>query len=347
MGIRPLWIGRDRYVPRLLAVACLTMACGSAPDQQRTRAETSAISQSLTQSVVIPGYFSSISDPTSWNRLVDAACNAQPGLPRLEGKVIVSYGSHGGPEDGGLNAITPQYINDIRQLQGCGIQVLGYVDTATQHVRDAFSDATPPRSLTDIANDMKKWMVGYGIDGFFFDDAWRQGPDLTTDQLQAMEGEIDFAHELGGIPSLFNWGDPYPEMRQYVDCGIAHQWARVGDVIYVNYETDYGTFVTYWDDAWNWVSNYMPTRFVEIVNHDTTNESFDDQSYLWALGREGNAAGMYVTNGANYNSLADDALLNGARQLTGSYSDYWGQDFDTVATDASACPPAATLTPTN
>jgi hypothetical protein len=334
-----------RCIGQVIAVTCLVATCDAAPSQDVERQGRSLTSSSYSQRVMVPAYFSSTSDLASWSRLVDTACYRRPGIPGMLGPVVVNFSN--GPEPGPLNAISPQNLDDVNSLKSCNVQVLGYVDTATQHVRDSQipPDTRPPRSLTDIANDIKKWIVGYGVDGVFFDEAWRQGPDLTTAQVQAEEGQIDLVHDLGGISSTFNWGNPYVDMRQYVDCGIAHQWSRAGDVVYVHYESTYDNVMNYWETGWDWVQNYMPTRFITIANAAPTSIAGNESSFF-SRGRQHNATGIYVINGTNYNFLADDNLLVGALQLQGLYSDYGGQDSDSVATAASACPPAAVLTPT-
>lgn len=345
--------GAVRFSLLVLAVAgCDGAGAGTSGLQQHQSAETQSY---YNQAVVVPAYFSSTSDSTSWSRLVGAFCGDQTFAPPIQGVVILSYAQYGGPDQvASADQIPQSHLNDIAQLRACNAKILGYVDTRTQYIHDTDTrpNPAPARSLTDIANDIYRWLTWYGVQGIFFDEAYRLGPDATDpSQLPAAEGQIDYVHSLNGGMSVFNWGNPYLGMQQYVDCGIAHQWSPTNDVLYVSYETSYETFLNYWENDWNWVDNYVPTRFINLVHSDNIEQSgvdpVYDESWLFHLARMRNAAGIYITDKVNtYNYLADDTMLTGERGLQGLYGDYAGQDADSVQTQWYQCPGATTLSTT-
>ncbi len=199
------------YVALLLGA----VAVGFAVAPQNTHAASSPLG------VMIPLY--TYPTDASWAAVIQAK-QAYPNVPFIA--VINPNSGPGGSQDS-------NYVQGIKNLQGAGIRVLGYVDTA--YAGDSLS------SVEANVNLYKSW---YAVDGIFFDDMTNvAGYESYYSTLSA------YVHSL--IPGSTTIGNP----------GTSVPTSYIGtlDVLDIYESSPYPSlsFITY--------SGYSPNYFSNIV----------------------------------------------------------------------------------
>jgi len=135
----------------------------------------SAQSRGGSTGVVVPLY--TYPTDSSWASLIKIK-QSYPSIPII---AIIN------PNSGPGNSQDPNYVSGIRQLQGKGIIVLGYVHTSYGS-----------RSVNTVESEIKNYKSWYGVNGVFFDEMSSLGSKLSYYQgLAVFAKSLKFTMTMG------------------------------------------------------------------------------------------------------------------------------------------------------
>jgi hypothetical protein len=242
---------------------------------------------------------------------------------------VIVNGSNNGPDD--PTTTTGQtLISRIAQLHNYGVQVIGYVNNATPGVYAAMSPPQPDHShsAAESASEAQIWRNSYGTDGTFFDLSWRVGADLNDTDLANAEG-LAIATGWGCTTAMWNWSVPMSQAERYLQC-IRMQ---VCEATFMIEETTQSLWPMFYSD-WNWIFNYHPGHFVDVVNASSNSDAANDFNDM----RQRAADGFFVTDRTDYNHLPNDMnlFLSNISHDNQMYSDFAGTEDPADPTDCPA-----------
>jgi hypothetical protein len=183
-----------------------------------------------------------------------AALVRSPNRPRM---VVVNPDS--GPGAGEAQA----YGDAVRALQAAGIRVLGYVPTTYGG-----------RPITDVVDDVHRYVSWYGVDGIFFDEASSDARLVPYYRAVSRQARGDARRTVVLNPGV-------PPAPGYFD---------VADVV-VTFEGTHAGYADAMEATPEWLGRLRPDRVAHLVYGATRAEALD------AVG-EAAAGYLYVTSGA-------------------------------------------------
>jgi hypothetical protein len=183
-----------------------------------------------------------------------AALVRGPSRPRM---VVVN------PDSGPGAGETQAYGNAVRALQAAGIRVLGYVPTTYGR-----------RPIGDVAEDVRRYLSWYGVNGIFFDEASSDAALLPYYRAVSRQ-----ARREGRRTVVVNPGVP-----------PAPGYFGVADVV-VTFEGTHAGYAEAMAATPEWLRRMRPDRVAHLVYGATRAEALD------AVG-EAVAGYLYVTSGA-------------------------------------------------
>jgi hypothetical protein len=322
----------------VVVVGATALSCDQPNDVVETR---SGALSAATSRVVVPAYWGGTA--ADWNKLETGT------HPLRAGDVVIAN-----PNEGSGGVFDSNLYTHLSTLHGRGVLVLGYVKIGLEG-----------EGINNAYNEVWAWNWFYGgmntatygapvLDGIFYDEASRLNDEdikrlrYVAEVVQA--GSMTWASGLGY--TMFNFGSPYGE-RNYADClmQVAQSAGDATRALFVSQETgesfyrgltpdNNGNYNTYnWTtSSWNWVDNYKPAHFAQIV-HDATTTTSNTQDAV-AKARGWNAAYVYVTDGLNsgdtYGAAPADQIWSDLMSGTGSaHNDFGGASSESYT---SSCP---------
>ena len=227
--------------------------CGNPGDGTVTTV-SSAVTSTQMKSIV-PAYFMPDDSVSSWDRVI--------GGPN-QGWAVVNVTN--GPGTAGFE----QWRADrMDQLNGAGKTVLGYVPIAHGD-----------RPVNEVFHDIITWFFNYGsrIHGIFFDEASRDSDNTRVPiyEFFAWSAQNWFTNGPDRGTAMFNFSPAF-RGRRYFDCAvqIANSWSQHNKLVtrFVTQEEKEDYYPGAENDnnwaaqTWNWVNNYSPEHFLQLV-HD-------------------------------------------------------------------------------
>jgi hypothetical protein len=310
-----------------IALSCVIAACEAAPSElMETRRAALTNPISYVQKLVVPAYF----NQGTTSRTVLSGTT-------YGGYAIANFDSGPGA------SVNSTDLAWVQSIQSKGTKVLGYID---DHLVDLPGE--PLRWVGDLVVEVRHWKDWYGVDGIFFDDAWRTVAEATLSDRSRMEGMQQFVSDYIGAtaPIIFNWGQTDQAM-EYVYCS-----QNVGGHPHPVFSIYEGTESAYQTASFpSWVTTYQPDTFSHLLYAADPGGANVGTDML--LGRARNAAQIYVTDGpAPAPGLHTWGALPGYN--TNSTSQWWTQevalstsysDYPNVTTPTTVTCPSSLLYP--
>jgi hypothetical protein len=342
------WLGRWPVAYRLtLSLFVVNLAACGEIDDDDVEALRSALTGPSMGSTV-PAYWTAdpnnATDNAEWSRLYATLDNTSFGDPNVvvvtgavpDARVVTGY--RGGPP-----LTFSQDLQDrIDRIHQGGNIALGYLWFHPDMM-----------TIQMVDEEKTRWMY-YGIDGIFFDDAFRNTTaDAEVSRMRYVMWRTYFETQTSHVMVVFNWGaagyrapDNTLTMQRYVECAIQDARETLGDpmdVRFVTQEKDYAYYTTtavndWAASSWNWVNAYHPKHFIHIV-HSVT--SFDTTAVrqLIDFAAARNSGWVYFTD-QPYGQFASNTLAANQIQELATYGRT--RTYPGVAVDplpSTPCPP--------
>ena len=226
---------------------------------------------------LVPAYFNPVSNPEAWNSLTNAA-------PKIPLSAIMN------PDSGPGNAQDVNYLTVTTSLRNAGGHILGYVAT---------SYGTRP--ITDVINDVNRYIAWYPIDGIFLDEMTNDADSSHYTYYQSIYNQIkaiNYNYRVIGNPGTNT-------QEAYLTTPTADAL-----VVFENTARSYNKF-----QPAAWTLNYDRRYFAHLVYNLNNNEQI--KTYL----------NQAVNNNAGLVYLTNDTTSNPWDTLTS----YWDTEVNCIA----------------
>jgi hypothetical protein len=205
----------------------------------------------MTQVLLIPAYFDPTAFPALWTQMQTAPI----------GSIIVMN-----PASGPGSSSNPAYVSAVAALQGAGMKVVGYIDTA--------GGGTTIASVEAQVNTYISW---YGVNGVFFDNA-----STSSAEFSYYSTLYTYVHGTSAPLVVLNHG-AIPNSG----------YLAYGDVLNI-FEGTYAAFTQYVAPTWAQAN----TNKIANIVYATSSGQLQEAAYLTVYGY---AQSIYITNGSGAN----------------------------------------------